>query len=71
MLCEVGLPPVFGSPATSLKDCFFVFCVFLFFWASLDELSSRDNKSPFAALGGVWLGATSEQRELGLAGVVH
>lgn len=68
MLCEVGLPPVCGSPATSLKDCFFVF---LFFLASLDELSSRDNKSPFAALGGVWLGATSEQHELGLAGVLH
>lgn len=45
--------------------------MFLFFLASLDELSSRDNKSPFAALGGVWLGATSEQHELGLAGVLH
>ena len=58
---KVGSPPAPPEPALRIVSSFFL--------ASLDELSSRDNKPSSAALGGVWLGATSEQRELGLAGV--
>lgn len=57
-----GLPSfALLEPALRAVVCFF------FFLASLDELSSRDNTPSFAALGGVWFGAPSEQRELGLA----
>lgn len=51
----------FCTPATSLKGSAF--------WGFIGGTVNafQDNKSCFIALGGVWLGATSEQHELGLA----